>query len=108
MQMNMNNIKNLQNNMKLLEKKNDNLEKIDEDNNKKISEIEEKMKDMNILGMFKGLGGDDGDNANIAKLINNLESRFTEKMNLFDERLKKIEETSYNMINSDLVHVRCV
>ena len=100
----MNNIKNLQNNMKLLEKKNDNLEKIDEDNNKKISEIEEKMKDMNILGMFKGLGGDDGDNANIAKLINNLESRFTEKMNLFDERLKKIEETSYKN-NKDVLKI---
>ena len=90
--------------MKFLEIKNDNVKKIEDDNNKRITDIEEKLKDMNILGMFKGLGGEDGDDANITKLINNLDNRFTEKINLIEERLKKIEETSYKN-NKDVVRV---
>jgi chromosome segregation ATPase len=59
---------------------------------------------MNILGMFKGLSGDDGDNANVIKLINNLDEKFTGKINLSEEKLKKIEETNYKT-NKDVVRV---
>ena len=50
-------IKTLDNNNKIIETKNENVRKMVEDNEKRIQNIEDKMKDMNILGMFKGLGG---------------------------------------------------
>ena len=99
-----NNIKILENNMKFFQLKNNNVRKTDEEINKRINDIEEKMKDMNILGMFKGLSGDDGDNTNIIKLINNLDEKFTGKINLIEEKLKKIEETNYKT-NKDVVRV---
>ena len=103
-QINSSNIKILENNLKFLENKNSNVRRIDDQINKRLNGIEEKMKDMNILGMFKGLSGDDGDNANIIKLINNLEEKFSEKINLIEEKLKKIEETNYKT-NKDVVKV---
>jgi chromosome segregation ATPase len=103
-QINSSNIKILESNMKFLENKNSNVRRIDDQINKRLNGIEEKMKDMNILGMFKGLSGDDGDNANIIKLINNLEEKFSEKINLIEEKLKKIEETNYKT-NKDVVKV---
>ena len=90
--------------MKFFQLKNNNVRKTDEEINKRINDIEEKMKDMNILGMFKGLSGDDGDNTNIIKLINNLDEKFTGKINLIEEKLKKIEETNYKT-NKDVVRV---
>ena len=68
-QINSSNIKILENNLKFLENKNSNVRRIDDQINKRLNGIEEKMKDMNILGMFKGLSGDDGDNANIVKFL---------------------------------------
>ena len=68
---------------------------IGDDIDKRVSDLETKLKDMNILDMFKGLGGEDGDNAGVVKLINGLDSRFSDKINLIEERLKKMEETSY-------------
>ena len=97
LQINTNQIKILENNVKFLEIKNQN-------NNKKISDLEEKTKDMNIFGMFKGLGGEDGENANMVKLINNLDNKFSEKINLLDEKLKQIEETNYKT-KRDVVNV---
>ena len=90
--------------MKFLENKNSNLRRIDDQINKRLNGIEEKMKDMNILDMFKGFSGDDGENANIIKLINNLEEKFSGKINLIEEKLKKIEETNYKT-NKDVVKV---
>ena len=58
----------------LFSNKNCDLKKIDEQINTKLNGIEEKLKDMNILDMFKGLSGDDGDNTNVIKLVNNLTS----------------------------------
>ena len=93
-QMNTNNIKILDNNMKYLDHKKES-GIIGDDFDKRLSDLETKLKDMNILDMFKGLGGEDGDNAGVVKLINGLDSRFSDKINLIEERLKKMEETSY-------------
>ena len=92
--MNTNNIKILDNNMKYLDHKKES-GIIGDDFDKRLSDLETKLKDMNILDMFKGLGGEDGDNAGVVKLINGLDSRFSDKINLIEERLKKMEETSY-------------
>ena len=92
--MNTNNIKILDNNMKYLDHKKES-GVIGDDIDKRVSDLETKLKDMNILDMFKGLGGEDGDNAGVVKLINGLDSRFSDKINLIEERLKKMEETSY-------------
>jgi len=93
-QMNTNNIKILDNNMKYLDHKKES-GVIGDDIDKRLNDLETKLKDMNILDMFKGLGGEDGDNAGVVKLINGLDSRFSDKINLIEERLKKMEETSY-------------
>ena len=92
--MNTNNIKILDNNMKYLDHKKES-GVIGDDIDKRLNDLETKLKDMNILDMFKGLGGEDGDNAGVVKLINGLDSRFSDKINLIEERLKKMEETSY-------------
>ena len=104
MQINSNKTQIMENNMKFLEIKNNNARKIEEQINKKINSIEEKLKDMNILGMFKGLSGDDEHNNNVIKLINNLDEKFSGKINLIEERLKKIEETNYKT-NKDVEKV---
>ena len=92
--MNTNNIKILDNNMKYLDHKKES-GVIGDDIDKRLNDLETKLKDMNILDMFKGLGGEDGDNAGVVKLINGLDSRFSDKINFIEERLKKMEETSY-------------
>ena len=61
LQMNTNNIQILENNLKFIGIKNENIKNLQNDINKRLSYIEEKTKDMNILGMFNGLGGEDGD-----------------------------------------------
>ena len=104
LQMNTNNIQILENNLKFIGIKNENIKNLQNDINKRLSYIEEKTKDMNILGMFNGLGGEDGDNAQMVKLINNLENKYTEKINLLEEKLKKIEETNYKT-SRDVVRV---
>ena len=88
-------IKTLDNNNKLIETKNENVRKMVEDNEKRIQNIEDKMKDMNILGMFKGLGGEDGDSDNFIKMMNNLDNKLSTKINLIEEKMKKIEETNF-------------
>ena len=104
LQMNTNNIQILENNLKFIGIKNENIKNLQNDINKRLSYIEEKTKDMNILGMFNGLGGEDGDKAQMVKLINNLENKYTEKINLLEEKLKKIEETNYKT-SRDVVRV---
>ena len=61
--------------MKYLGIKNENIKNIQNDINRKVNDMEEKMKDMNIMGMFSGLGGEEGDNAQIVKLLNNLDNK---------------------------------
>ena len=46
---------------------------IGDDFDKRLSDLETKLKDMNIIDMFKGIGGEDGDNVNIVKLIKGLD-----------------------------------
>ena len=104
LQMNTNNIQILENNLKFIGIKNENIKNLQNDINKRLSDIEEKTKDMNILGMFNGLGGEDGDKAQMVKLINNLENKYTEKINWLEEKLKKIEETNYKT-SRDVVRV---
>ena len=97
-------IKTLDNNNKCIEKKNENVRKMVEDNEKRIQNIEDKMKDMNILGMFKGLGGEDGDSDNFIKMMNNLDNKLSTKINLIEEKMKKIEETNFKT-NKDVQKV---
>ena len=91
--------------MKFLQIKELNDKKLENENNKRLTDIEEKLKDVNILGMFKGLEGEDGDNANVFKLFNNLDNKFSEKINLIEEKMKKIEETNYKT-NKDVEIVK--
>ena len=104
LQLNKNNIQVLENNMKYLGIKNENIKNIQNDINRKVNDMEEKMKDMNIMGMFSGLGGEEGDNAQIVKLLNNLDNKYNEKINLFEEKLRKMEETNYKT-SRDVVRV---
>ena len=97
-------IKTLDNNNKLIETKNENVRKMVEDNEKRIQNIEDKMKDMNILGMFKGLGGENGDSDNFIKMMNNLDNKLSTKINLIEEKMKKIEETNFKT-NKDVQKV---
>ena len=97
-------IKTLDNNNKFIETKNENVRKMVEDNEKRIQNIEDKMKDMNILGMFKGLGGEDGDSDNFIKMMNNLDNKLSTKINLIEEKMKKIEETNFKT-NKDVQKV---
>ena len=97
-------IKTLDNNNKLIETKYENVRKMVEDNEKRIQNIEDKMKDMNILGMFKGLGGEDGDSDNFIKMMNNLDNKLSTKINLIEEKMKKIEETNFKT-NKDVQKV---
>ena len=97
-------IKTLDNNNKIIETKNENVRKMVEDNEKRIQNIEDKMKDMNILGMFKGLGGEDGDSDNFIKMMNNLDNKLSTKINLIEEKMKKIEETNFKT-NKDVQKV---
>jgi len=97
-------IKTLDNNNKFIETKNENVRKMVEDNEKRIQNIEDKMKDMNILGMFKGLGGEDGYSDNFIKMMNNLDNKLSTKINLIEEKMKKIEETNFKT-NKDVQKV---
>ena len=97
-------IKTLDNNNKFIETKNENVRKMVEDNEKRIQNIEDKMKDMNILGMFKGLGGEDGDSDNFIKMMNNLDNKLSTKINLIEKKMKKIEETNFKT-NKDVQKV---
>ena len=97
-------IKTLDDNNKFIETKNENVRKMVEDNEKRIQNIEDKMKDMNILGMFKGLGGEDGDSDNFIKMMNNLDNKLSTKINLIEEKKKKIEETNFKT-NKDVQKV---
>ena len=97
-------IKTLDNNNKIIETKNENVRKMVEDNEKRIQNIEDKMKDMNILGMFKGLGGENGDSDNFIKMMNNLDNKLSTKINLIEEKMKKIEETNFKT-NKDVQKV---
>ena len=97
-------IKTLDNNNKFIETKNENVRKMVEDNEKRIQNIEDKMKDMNILGMFKGLGGEDGVSDNFIKMMNNLDNKLSTKINLIEEKMKKIEETNFKT-NKDVQKV---
>ena len=103
----------LENKIKLLETK---LEKIDEmadDHHRKIRNIESKIQDFNILELFKNSNGEDGENSNMIVLINNLDKKFSSKINLIDEKMKKIEEINYktnkdvqNIVNSSDLNKR--
>ena len=81
--------------MKFLEIKNGNVKKKQDEIIRKVNDLEEKTKDMNILGLFKGLGGDEGDETNFVKLINNIDNKYSEKIHLLEEKIKRIEGTNF-------------
>ena len=83
--------------MKFLEIKNENVKKKEEDIIRKVNDLEEKIKDMNIFGLFKGLGGDNGDEANFARLINNIDNKYSEKITLLEEKIKRMEGANHKM-----------
>ena len=88
---NASNIEIIDNNLKKSDNKHGNEIKGETNLEKRINEIEEKLKDMNIMGMFN-LGGEEGDVSNAMKLINNLEKTFSEKIKIIEKKIKKIEE----------------
>ena len=97
----------LENKLKLLETNFGGVEKMTNEHNKKIKDIESKIQDLNILELFKGNSGENGEDSNMISLINNLDKKITSKINFMDEKMKKIEEINYksnrdvqNLINS--------
>ena len=98
-QINASNIEIIDNNLKKSDSKHGNEIKDETNLEKRINEIEEKLKDMNIMGMFN-LGGEEGDVSNAMKLINNLEKTFSEKINVIEKKLKQIEESNYRNNNN--------
>ena len=97
----------LENKIKILEAKNETLETIANENNRKIKNIESKIQDLNILELFKNNSGENGEDSNVITLINNLDKKISSKINFIDEKMKKIEEINYksnrdvqNIVNS--------
>ena len=97
----------LENKIKILEANNETLEKMANEHNRKIKNIESKIQDLNILELFKNNSGENGEDSNVITLINNLDKKISSKINFIDEKMKKIEEINYksnrdvqNIVNS--------
>ena len=103
----------LENKIKLLETKLEKVDKMTDDHHTKIRNLESKIQDLNILELFKNNNGQDGENSNMIVLMNNLDKKFSSKINLIDEKMKKIEEINYktnkdvqNIVNSSDLNKR--
>ena len=103
----------LENKIKLLETKLEKVDKMTDDHHTKIRNLESKIQDLNILELFKNSNGQDGENSNMIVLMNNLDKKFSSKINLIDEKMKKIEEINYktnkdvqNIVNSSDLNKR--
>ena len=103
----------LENKIKLLETKSEKMEKMVNDHNRKIRNIESKIQDLNILELFKNNNGENGEDSNFMVLINNLDKKISSKINFIDEKMKKIEEINYksnkdvqNLVNSSDLNKR--
>ena len=68
---------------------------------KSINEIKLKLKDFNILEIFKSIGSnsENGQNNNILlSLIDNLDKSFNSKIKITEEKMAKIDESNFKMI----------
>lgn len=104
----------LENKIKLLESKLEKIEKTVNEHNQNLKDMENKIKDLNILELFKSSGGENGEDANMMlSLINNIDKKFTAKINFADEKIAKIDEINYktnkdvqNLLNSSDLNKR--
>ena len=104
----------LENNLKLLESKLEKIEKTVNEHNQNLKDMENKIKDLNILELFKSSGGENGEDANMMlALINNIDKKFTAKINFADEKIAKIDEINFktnkdvqNLLNSSDLNKR--
>jgi len=98
----------LENKIKLLESKLEKVEKKVNEHNQSLKDMENKVKDLSILELFKNSGGENGEDASMMLgLINNMDKKFTAKINFADEKIAKIDEVNYktnkdvqNLLNS--------
>ena len=98
----------LENKIKLLELKLEKVEKTVKEHNQSLKDIESKIKDLNILELFKNSGVENGEDASkMLGLINNMDKKFTAKINFADEKIAKIDEINFktnkdvkNLLNS--------
>ena len=70
-------------------------------NDKSLNDIRIKLKDFNVLEIFKSIGNntENGQNNNILlSLIDNLDKNFNSKIKLTEEKMSKIDEANFKMI----------
>jgi len=104
----------LENKIKLLESKLEKVEKKVNEHNQSLKDMENKVKDLSILELFKNSGGENGEDASMMLgLINNMDKKFTAKINFADEKIAKIDEVNYktnkdvqNLLNSSDLNKR--
>jgi uncharacterized protein VirK/YbjX len=85
----------MENKIKLLESKFEKVEKTFIEHNHMVSKI----KDLNILELFKNSGGENGGDGNmILCLINNIDKKNKAKINFEDEKITKIDEINFKTI----------
>lgn len=103
-----------ENKIKILESKLEKVEKTVNEHNHSLKEMENKIKDLNILELFKNSGGENGEDANMMLgLINNIDKKLTAKINFAEEKIAKIDEINYktnkdvqNLLNSSDLNKR--
>ena len=76
---------------------NDNIKKKFEENEEKFKDIDIKMQDFNIIDMLKGSGGEGGDTNVTLGLISNLEKKVNAKIKLLEEKISKIDSSSFKV-----------
>jgi len=66
-----------------------------------LKDIQVKLKDFNIIELFKSIGNnsENGNNTNIfANLIDNLDKNVNEKIKINEEKMSKIDESNFKMV----------
>ena len=80
-----------------LYEENTSLKKRLEDNDEKFKDINIKLQDFNIVDMLKGSSGDGGDMNVTLGLISNLEKKANAKYKLIDDKISKIDSSTFKM-----------
>ena len=96
-----NNFKNdlldLQSNINNLFEENESIKKKFEENEEKFKDINIKMQDFNIVDILKGNTGESGDMNMTLGLISNSEKKLYAKIKLLEEKISKIDSSSFKM-----------
>ena len=75
--------------------------KIINEHDNSLKDIQVKLKDFNIIELFKSIGNnsENGNNTNIfANLIDNLDKNVNEKIKINEEKMSKIDESNFKMV----------